>query len=222
MKKFDCVVFDVDGTLLDTTEGVLSAVQYTIERFGLNPLPDSVLKTFIGPPIQDSFAKAYGLGGDILQQIATVFRNRYKDVDLLKAVPYEGIYDVFENLVQNGIRPAIATYKRQDYAETILKHFHFDRYTDILYGADHENRLKKRDIIEKSLHACSITDYSRAVMIGDSSHDAAGASQIGIRFIGVTYGFEFRTASDVMQYPAVGAARTPLEILNYIYEKEEK
>lgn len=217
MKKFDCVVFDVDGTLLDTTEGVLSAVQYTIDEFGFEPLPEKTLKTFIGPPIQNSFANAYGLEGEILQQIATVFRNRYKDVDLLKAVPYEGIYRVFENLCQNGILPAIATYKRQDYAETILKHFHFDRYTDVLYGADHDNKLKKKDIIERSLQACKITDYSRAVMIGDSSHDAIGAAEIGIKFIGVTYGFEFQTKKDVLQYPAVGAANTPLEILDYIY-----
>lgn len=216
MKKYDCVVFDVDGTLLDTTEGVLCAVQYTIDHFEFQALPESVLKTFIGPPIQNSFANAYHLEGDILQEIATVFRNRYKDVDLLKAVPYEGIYDVFDALCRNGIKSSIATYKRQDYAETILRHFHFDRYTDVLRGADHENKLKKKDIIEKSLRDCGITDYRKAVMVGDSSHDAIGAAEIGLDFIGVTYGFEFRTMADVMKYPAIGVAATPLEILNYI------
>ena len=90
MGKYEIAVFDVDGTLLDTTEGVLASVKYTIDKMGFEPLSEDVLKTFIGPPIQDSFAKAYNLSGDILQDIATCFRNRYKDYELLKAVPYDG------------------------------------------------------------------------------------------------------------------------------------
>ena len=75
MGKYEIAVFDVDGTLLDTTEGVLASVKYTIDKMGFEPLSEDVLKTFIGPPIQDSFAKAYNLSGDILQDIATCFRH---------------------------------------------------------------------------------------------------------------------------------------------------
>ena len=99
MQHFDVVVFDVDGTLLDTSEGVLASVKYTIKEHNLPEIDEEVLKTFIGPPIQNSFSKVYGLKGDILQELATTFRNQYKDVDLLKAVPYEGIYSVFEALI---------------------------------------------------------------------------------------------------------------------------
>ena len=87
MQHFDVVVFDVDGTLLDTSEGVLASVKYTIKEHNLPEIDEEVLKTFIGPPIQNSFSKVYGLKGDILQELATTFRNQYKDVDLLKAVP---------------------------------------------------------------------------------------------------------------------------------------
>lgn len=100
MQHFDVVVFDVDGTLLDTSEGVLASVKYTIKEHNLPEIDEEVLKTFIGPPIQNSFSKVYGLKGDILQELATTFRNQYKDVDLLKAVPYEGIYSVFEALIK--------------------------------------------------------------------------------------------------------------------------
>ena len=175
-----------------------------------------MLKTFIGPPIQDSFAKAYNLSGDILQDIATCFRNRYKDYELLKAVPYDGIYEVFDKLMERNVKLAVATYKRQDYAEAILKHFGFDKYTNILYGADHNNKLKKVDIIEKCLVDLGVTDYSNAVMIGDSSHDAIGAEKIGMDFIGVTYGFDFRAPEDVYKFKAVGAAAMPLDLLNLI------
>jgi phosphoglycolate phosphatase len=210
-------VFDVDGTLLDTTEGVLSSVKYTIAKHGLDDsLPDSVLQTFIGPPIQDSFARTYGLEGEILQELATTFRGHYKDIDLFKAIPYGGIYDVFKKLNDQNIMPAIATYKRQDYAESILRHFGFHNYTDILYGGDNENKLKKQDIIKKCLHAGGITNYKQAVMIGDSDNDAIGASNLGIPFIGVTYGFGFKTKEDVLKFPAIGVANTPTEVLDYL------
>lgn len=216
MGKYEIAVFDVDGTLLDTTEGVLASVKYTIDKMGFEPLSEDVLKTFIGPPIQDSFAKAYNLSGDILQDIATCFRNRYKDYELLKAVPYDGIYEVFDKLMERNVKLAVATYKRQDYAEAILKHFGFDKYTNILYGADHNNKLKKVDIIEKCMVDLGVTDYSNAVMIGDSSHDAIGAEKIGMDFIGVTYGFDFRAPEHVYKFKAVGAAAMPLDLLNLI------
>lgn len=216
MQHFDTIIFDVDGTLLDTTEGVLASVKYTIQKFGFEMLPEEKLKKFIGPPIQNSFAKAYNLDEDVLQEIATVFRNRYKDFDLLKAKPYEGIYDLLEQLVVKGKKIAVATYKRQDYATELLKKFGFDQYTEILYGADHENKLKKSDIIRKCLDDTETSDYRKAVMIGDSDNDAIGADQIGISFIGVTYGFGFETSKDVMKFPNVGCAKKPIEILNYL------
>lgn len=216
MQHFDTIIFDVDGTLLDTTEGVLASVKYTIQKFGFEMLPEEKLKKFIGPPIQNSFAKAYNLDEDVLQEIATVFRNRYKEFDLLKAKPYEGIYDLLEQLVVKGKKIAVATYKRQDYATELLKKFGFDQYTEILYGADHENKLKKSDIIRKCLDDTETSDYRKAVMIGDSDNDAIGANQIGISFIGVTYGFGFETSKDVMKFPNVGCAKKPIEILNYL------
>ena len=212
MQHFDVVVFDVDGTLLDTSEGVLASVKYTIGKHNLPEIDEETLRTFIGPPIQDSFARVYGLSGDILQELATTFRNQYKDVDLLKAVPYEGIFDVFEALLANGIKPAIATYKRQDYATKIMQHFGFDKYTDIIYGADHENKLKKRDIIELALKDSGVSDFSKAVMIGDSDNDAIGAEGIGTEFIGVTYGFGFRRKEDVNKFKNVGIADTAKEL----------
>ena len=215
MKKYEIAVFDVDGTLLDTTEGVLASVRYVIHEKGLKPLSEEQLLTFIGPPIQDSFAKAYGLQGDILQELATCFRNRYKDYELLKATPYEDIYTAMNEIHAKGIKIAVATYKRQDYAEEILRHFEFDKYSNIIYGADHENKLKKVDIIEKCMDDLGVHDYSKAVMIGDSSHDAIGAKQIGMDFIGVTYGFDFRTKEDVMQFPAIGVADKPMDLVKF-------
>lgn len=214
-RKYDLVIFDVDGTLLDTTEGVLSAVKYTINTLGYEMLSEKVLSTFIGPPIQDSFAKAYGLEGDILQEIATIFRDQYSKVDLLKAVPYEGIYDVMSSLVDNNIKIAVATYKREDYAITLLKHYGFDKYTNIMFGGDHENKLKKKDIIEKCILESGISDRERIIMVGDTRHDALGAAGSDIDFLGVTYGFGFKEDEEFSGISSKGYVECAKDMLPY-------
>lgn len=213
MKSYEIAVFDVDGTLLDTSRGVLASVEFTIKKADLSPLPVEIMRTFIGPPIQNSFAKYYGLDKDETQKLAEIFREVYKNQFLLEAVPYEGIYEALETLQNKGIKLAVATYKRQDYAVDILKHFNFHKYTNILYGADNQNKLKKQDIIQKCMDDLNVKDYQNAVMIGDSDNDAVGAAALGMKFIGVTYGFDFSADADVKRFPNIGVAHTPLEII---------
>lgn len=216
MQQFKCVVFDVDGTLLDTSEGMLSAVRYTVNKFGLEPLDETTIKSFIGPPIQNSFKKVYGFDDNIISEMALTFRNRYKEKDLLLAKPYKGIYAVFEYLNSVGIKPAIATYKREDYALRLLKYFQFDKYTNSIFGSDFEGKLKKKDIIELAIKKVGVKDYAQTLMIGDSDNDAIGAAGIGVKFIGVTYGFGFKNKKDVYQFNAIGVANSTKEIIDII------
>ncbi len=215
MGKYELAVFDLDGTLLDTRAGVLSAVKYTIKEMGYDMPDEETLRSFIGPPVQESFARVYALEGPILQEIATVFRNFYSTKTLLEAEAYEGILELFAELSRRGIKSAVATYKREDYALTLLKHFGFDKYTDIMFGGDHENKLKKRDIIEKCIRVGGVSDISRVVMIGDTEYDAVGAEDVGADFIGVTYGFGFKTAGDVSRVKSVGSADTASELIRF-------
>ncbi len=213
MKQYQYVVFDVDGTLLDTAEGVLEAVKRTMRQEKLEIPAEDVLRTFIGPPIQNSFQKAYGLNKERAQELAVIFRNYYKEDDcLLKARPYEGIDKVCRRLAEQGVKIGIATYKRQDYADKIVRHFGFGDYTDDIYGADNENKLKKVDIIRLCLKQMNCTDLKKAVMVGDSDNDAVGAQEVGIDFIGVTYGFGFKNQKDVNRYPNIGYAEVPSEL----------
>ncbi|MEH2944195.1 HAD-IA family hydrolase [Lachnospiraceae bacterium KK002] len=215
MGCFRLVIFDVDGTLLNTSEGILESVRYTIKKYGLEMLEESVLKTFIGPPIQESFQRAYHLDEETVKKLTETFRDRYKSVDLLKAVPYEGIFDVFRYLKESGTRIAIATYKRQDYAEIILRHFGFGAYSDIIFGADHNNKLRKSDIIKKCLSAAQLDSSAEAVMIGDSENDATGAKEAGVQFIGVTYGFGFQNQY-MEKVSALGMADEPIQLKKYL------
>ncbi|MDE7305805.1 MAG: HAD hydrolase-like protein, partial [Clostridia bacterium] len=171
---------------------------------------------FIGPPIKNSFEKIYGIHGDRLQEMTDCFRYRYSAEDLLKAKAYEGIYKVFEELRKKSVKTAIATYKRHDYAVNIMRSFKFDKYSDIIFGADNDNKLKKKDIIEKCISVSGVTDRRKVVMIGDSDNDAIGAEQLGIDFVAVTYGFGFHVKEDCNAYANVGIAEKPVDILELI------
>ena len=215
--KYQLVIFDVDGTLLDTTQGIVEAVKYTIKCKNLPEIEEEKILQFIGPPIQDSFHIHYGLEGNELQETAEIFRNYYKEHTLLLAKPYDGVYDVLEKLKEYDIVIAVATYKRQDYARKLLKHFHVDRYSPFLYGADNNNILKKADIINLCIKEAGIHSQEKVLMVGDSEHDAKGAKSVGVDFLGVTYGFGYKTQEQILKDGAIGACENIHELLNYVF-----
>lgn len=212
------VIFDVDGTILDTSEGIISSAQYAIKQFSEKMPNEMTFKTYIGPPIQESFERTLNVNKKRANEMAECFRERYKNNDLLKAAPYEGILDVFKVLSNNNIKLAIATYKRQDYAEIIVNHFGFSKYTSLIFGSDYAGKLRKADIIHNAIESAQIKDYNNVVMIGDTYNDALGADALGISFIGVTYGFGYQSSKDVKGNNVVGIAVKPLDILRILME----
>ncbi|MBQ6575044.1 MAG: HAD hydrolase-like protein [Lachnospiraceae bacterium] len=212
MRNCELVIFDLDGTLLDTSEGIKKSVGYVIDSLNLPKITDDVLRTFIGPPMQRSFERVFGMNSDDAMKAADMFRDRYKDGDVLLARPYDGIFETIEELERAGIKTAVATYKRQDYADIILEHFGFDRAVDAICGSDFEGKLSKKDIIKNAIDVLGVSDISRAVMVGDSDNDAQGAAELGIAFIGVTYGFGFAGKADVDAFPNIGCASSCKEI----------
>ena len=216
MSKYKLIVFDLDGTLLDTTEGILKSVKETVSHYNLPEIGDEVIQSFIGPPIQNSFEKYYGLTGKELQEATDYFREVYSQKNLLYARVYDGIYDLFQFIKINGLVSSVATYKREDYAIKLLKSFQFDDYSDILFGADNFNLLKKNDIIRKCIEKATIKDYSEVLMVGDTLHDSVGAEQLGVDFLAVTYGFGFKSKDEYKNIKCIAVVDSPLEIINVL------
>lgn len=209
------VIFDLDGTLLDTKAGIFESIAYAAETLGYPPLPPAQMNTFLGPPLPQSFVKNYGCSEEEAQRAAGVFRSYYQAGAMLHAKPYRGIFSLCRRLKANGIRMAVATYKREDYALMLLKHFGFDRYCCPMHGADPENRLKKEDIVRMCQTEMQ-ADAENCVLVGDTRHDALGAMQAGTPFLAVTYGFGFRSEADAADYPHIGTAAKPAEIADIL------
>ncbi len=209
------VIFDLDGTLLDTTEGVLESVKYAVSQLGYDLLDQETMLEFVGPPIQESFMRFYGCDIDTAQNAANIFRDYYKDVALLKAEPYDNIFELCDILKSNGIKMAVATYKREDYAIKLLKHYNFDRYCNPIHGADNNNNLRKEDIVYLCLKEMGATNEN-SVLVGDTVHDANGAAKAKTPFIAVTYGFGFKTTKEAEQYENIGVASNTIDIARII------
>lgn len=214
----EAVLFDLDGTLLNTTEGVLESALYAAQKLGYPELPYETMLTFVGPPIQQSFMKWYGCTAEKAQEAANVFRSYYKENALFKAELYPGIIDLLNELKLRGIKIGVATYKREDYAISILEHFGIAPFCQTMHGADNFNKLTKADIVNICIQELS-SQKDGVVLIGDTEHDAKGAAEAGIPFFGVTFGFGFHSPQDIDVYPNIGYADNAKDIIKVIDNK---
>lgn len=220
MRTYKYALFDLDGTLMDTSKGIVAAIAYTMKKYGKNVPDESELITLIGPPMQKSFQKLYGLSDEKAMEMANVFRDVYKtDEFLFQSVVYDGIFDLFDSLKKNGIKTGIATYKREDYAKHLLIEKGFDKYTPWMYGSDFEGKLTKADIIRNCLKDMGCDDHSEAVYIGDGDNDGKNANEVGMDFIAVTYGFGFKSKDDAVQYNPVAIVDSCFQLKLSILEK---
>ena len=214
--KYGYVLFDLDGTLLDTREGIISAAVHAMKQYGKVVPDQETLESLIGPPIQVSFQKLYGLSDTEAMVMANIFRDAYKtDKYLFRAKPYDGIYNLLQNLVDAGINVGIATYKREDYAKRLLIEKKFNKYTRFIYGSDFEGKFIKKDIIKICLENMGCKDCKQAVYVGDGESDGKSANEIGMNFIAVTYGFGFKKKEDAEKYQPIYITNDCMSIRDY-------
>ncbi len=190
---YKVVLFDLDGTLTDSREGICKSVQYALVKMG-RPAPELAdLECFIGPPLKTSFREFYNITGEEADRAVTFYRERYSDVGKYENVPYEGIAEMLYALKEAGYILAVASSKPELFVEDILKHFGLYDYFHYVAGSDMEGkRGEKEDVIEEVFRRMKLDEENRkkyAVMVGDRHFDINGAKYFGLDSIGVTYGF---------------------------------
>lgn len=197
-----CLIWDIDGTLLNTKEGLLASYRYAFRQLGLPDLPDEEIFSFIGPSPQTVFMENFHLTKEQAQHGADIFRERYRNHDLLKAEPYAGILEVLSFFHCSGFKQAIATNKRHDYAIDICRHFGIHHYCFPILGTDNTSSIGKAGLILRCLEFIGQTDKTMSVMIGDTSGDRKATEKAGIVFLGVNYGFGLAGNPEYADSPA--------------------
>ena len=193
---YQYLLFDLDGTLTDSAEGIIKCVQYAAEKMGAEYKDAKELRVFVGPPLSESFQKVYGFSKDESQQAIAYYRERFKPIGMFENAVYDGIPELLRKMKENGKVNLIASSKPEEFVKTILEHFDIAKYFDIIVGASmDESRNTKEAVIEEALFQLKSTDqygqYSddKCVMIGDRKYDIQGAKYFRLRNIGVSYGF---------------------------------
>lgn len=181
------ILFDLDGTLTDSGEGIMKCAKLALEHYGI-PVPDiNALRVFVGPPLVDSFVR-FGVPAQEANNAVEIYRSRYLTVGKFENYPYPGIHDLLQKLKNNGHRLYVATSKPESTSIEILEHFELAGYFDIIAGASMDSgRSCKADVISYLLGQCERTEEN--IMVGDTAYDVIGAKAHNIPTIGVSWGY---------------------------------
>ncbi|MBO4374622.1 MAG: HAD-IA family hydrolase [Lachnospiraceae bacterium] len=213
MNNIKLIIFDLDGTLFNTKPGIMKAIMKTMDEKGLQRPSEEICDTFIGPPIEDSFVRVYGVSREESKNLSNCFRGYYGEDDYLyRTEEYEGMRETLAELKKRGMKLALATYKKEWMAVKLCRHFGYDEFLDCMHGSDPEGKRTKAGIINMCMEECGCTN-EETVMVGDTDFDAVGASKAGTSFIGVTYGCGFTAKEDVEAYEGAVAIDFPKELL---------
>ncbi len=182
------LIFDFDGTVYDTEEGITKSVRYAINKMGLDE-PLSSLRRFCGPPLQDMFMREFDLSAEAAAQAVTVFRERYVPIGVYESRVFPGMPELLRDLKKAGFQLGIATSKPQAMVRQLLDSSDIYKYFDAITGStpgagDDSKALVLRRTMEK-LRA----DKDNTLLIGDTKWDVFGARECGVPCVGVEYGY---------------------------------
>lgn len=194
-KNYDIVLFDLDGTLSESGEGIISSICKVLETQG-EKIPDNkTLRKFIGPPMIDSLMSFCNMSRERSEYLTKLYREEYENTGFLKTKLYEGVLELLKDLKNTGVFISTATSRPEPSAIRALKNFEIYDYFDVVVASPPENpQIPKRELIKEA-----ISEYNKmhkeeksnlkVAMVGDTYFDMNGAKQAGVTAIGVTYGY---------------------------------
>jgi phosphoglycolate phosphatase len=207
------VLFDLDGTLVDSFPGIADAYRHVLIQLGLDDMEDAELKQFIGPPIQEVFRRNLGLNGRHLDDAIQLFREHYGTKGLFRFSKYPGVEEMLSDLHSQGVALYIATSKLRTLALDIVEHAGWaDVFTGI-GGAEADGIHLKKDVIARVISHIP-SDARVLAMVGDRAADIAGGRQLGLTGVGVAWGYG--SIRELTEAGATSIAKSPNELVPVI------
>lgn len=184
--KYATILFDLDGTLTRSEEGITRSALYAAEKMGFSGFTKEQFKAFIGPPLFVSFKEIVGMNDEQAQRATEIYRERFSRIGWAENEVYTGIPALLRSLRKNGARAAIVTAKPQAFAERIAEHFGLAPYLEDIIGPGLDTRhASKAELVAEGIRRLG----TNAVMVGDRCFDVEGGAANGVDTIGVTYGY---------------------------------
>lgn len=188
---YKAILFDLDGTLTESGEGITKSVQYALEKIGKPEENLEKLKVFVGPPLLEQFMKYAQIDEETARQAVAYYRERYADVGIYENQVYPGVENMLKTLKNRGYRLAVASSKPEYFVTKVLEYFHLTGYFDEIVGSEMNGaRTSKAEVIGETLKRMNLSANRReVVMVGDREHDVLGARACGLDCVAVSYGY---------------------------------
>ncbi len=189
---YKAILFDLDGTLTDSGEGIMKSVQYALEKIG-KPEPDyHKLRCFVGPPLIRQFMDYAGIDEPTAREAVGYYRERYAPVGIFENELYPGIETMLKDLKYSGhYLLGVASSKPEKFVEIVLDHFGILKYFDAVVGSVMDgSRSSKREVVEEVLSRLGMSGQRESViLVGDKNYDVEGAREAGMECLAVSYGY---------------------------------
>ena len=183
------ILFDLDGTLVDSKPGIFGAIRYTFRELQLPQLSEEEMDRFIGPSIGSSFRSICGFSDEQTQKAITLFRTYYREKGLFECEVYPGMTDLLRELKAENRKVALSTKKPEVFAKKILENKGLLPYFDVVSGADYADQSEHKGYIIRKAADLLGLPVEDCVLLGDTRFDCIGASMVGMDCIGVLYGY---------------------------------
>ena len=209
-KKYKYVFFDLDGTISNSYEGIARSLDATFAHFGIK-VDKALYRRYIGPPLSDTF-RLYFDTPEKVSEVVNWFRDNYVEGDIFRNPVYEGIPETMKILKERGYILCVASCKKQEEAEMLMKHFGIDGYLTYVSGLTYGVREQKAEILEYGMQKVG-ADRENSVMVGDTIYDIEGAAAAGVDCVLCKWGFADEKA---LAAKVAFTAERPADLLKFL------
>ena len=190
--RYDAVLFDMDGTVMETAPGVINGFKYALNKLNI-PFPDVPERLFLGPPLDYSLREYVLLPEKLIPEAVRQYRVYYNDIGIMECKVYEGVRELLELLNARGVKCLVASSKPEPFVNRILRSFGLDGLFFFAAGSDINGKWgTKEEVIKRALRLGEVKDASRCLMVGDRYYDINGAKALGIDSCGILWGYGVR------------------------------
>ena len=190
MSKYKYLLFDLDGTISDPKEGITKSFQYALNHFGVEVSSLDELEPVIGPPLKNSFMELFHFSEEDALTGVDKYRERFATKGLYENEIYPGMKELLKDLVEQGCQLAIASSKPTEYVEQICEYFEIKSYFHHIVGSFMDGRRsEKQEVVEEAIAQFGEIDKENILMIGDRKFDMYGAHEMGLKALGVSFGY---------------------------------
>ncbi len=216
MHKYKCVLFDFDGTVVNTGEGILRSLQYSFEQMGDEVPSMEELKKFIGPPVYYSFTHFYGVSEEDVGMYIKKYRERYKEKGICESELYSGVRELLTELRKRGILLGVASSKPEHLIYSVADYLGITDLFDVIVGVkvDDSNHSSKTGLILEAMKKLGISDRESVLMVGDRCFDIDGAAGAQVDSCAALWGFG--NEDEFKAHNATYIVRSADEILNLV------